>query len=401
MQHLPGRSGLNRLPGCYPPRHFVTGYQMSFCPHSREMKNARVLCLFACNLRLLYITARSWTQHRHRELILRTVFPTPRFPGSPGTSHLCLRDSDFVDCSTGAPEKHCSETTWVIEGNKTVFHIFILNSQGLPSWEVHLVPLQRRLDPNLEVAQRQWPLCCRGLPAPTPPGTKPSNKPSEPYNPLSSCFLPSRSSRSQTQPSSKPAMHTRDTTLLQQHPHPPPPQRSPREESSNTLPSPADEPHAQTSHLSFGAQAAALHMLFKVDTKQVTPHQPATAWPKHHSSPQLFTCFPWGLANHPQLRPPWWQGQRVCCRGAACPPCPPPQCLLPCSATGRSFKAHRQGLGWCSKGQLAPGHPLSPGSYLRPAWQTVLVFITFQITMSVCRSAVLQGRVASLWVLFV
>lgn len=80
--------------------------------------------------------------------MLRTVFLTARFPGSPGTPHLCLRDSYFTDSSTWAPKKHYSETTQVIKGNKIVFHILILKSEGLPTCEVSLVPLlQRRLWP--------------------------------------------------------------------------------------------------------------------------------------------------------------------------------------------------------------------------------------------------------------
>lgn len=127
---------------------------MSFCPHSREMKNDRVLCLFACSLGLPYITAHSWTRHGQGELMLRTIFPTARFPGSPETSHWCLRDSYFMDSSTWAPEKHCSETTWVIKGNKIVPHIFILNSQGLLTWEVHLVSLLQR---RLWLLTSRWP----------------------------------------------------------------------------------------------------------------------------------------------------------------------------------------------------------------------------------------------------
>ena len=135
------------------------------------------------------------------------------------------------------------------------------------------------------------------------------NKTSELCKSFSSCFLPSRSTRSQTQPYSKPTMHARNTTLLQQHPHPPPPCPSPREESRNTLPylPHQDEPHARASQPK--------QQLYTCFPKQVPSRscptslqQPGTGTThsagEESPAPPAPHLFPQGLANRPQLQAP-------------------------------------------------------------------------------------------------
>lgn len=257
--------------------------------------------------------------------MLGAVFPSARFPGSPGTARLCLRDCYFTGSGTWAPGEHCSETTRVVKGHKIPFHGFILSSETPPRSSSP----EEALAPALELAQTT--LLQRAA-SPTHPGT--SSEAREGGTNHHSHQSPSGFTRQKHKKPNTACSERRNTTLLQPHP---PPHPIPREGSRNVLPFLGDDPHVGASHPSLAAKAAAFQ-----STHQAGPT--AAAWHQHHSPcwrgrgdpPQLLFYF---LGKPPQLGPLGSECEQVC----LAPPCCPPSPWL-------SSKA--QGLGWCINEQV-------------------------------------------------
>lgn len=196
--------------------------------------------------------------------MLGAVFPSARFPGSPGTARLCLRDCYFTGSGTWAPGEHCSETTRVVKGHKIPFHGFILSSEAPPRSSSP----EEALAPALELAQTT--LLQRAA-SPTHPGT--SSEAREGGTNHHSHQSPSGFTRQKHKKPNTACSERRNTTLLQPHP---PPHPIPREGSGNVLPFLGDDPHVGASHPSLAAKAAAFQ-----STHQAGPT--AAAWHQHHS----------------------------------------------------------------------------------------------------------------------
>lgn len=196
------------------------------------------------------------------------------------------------------------------------------------------------------MAQRQKPPCCRGLPAPTPPGTSPEGrelktKHQSPTSPSAAAFYWAEVQE---------AKHSHTISLLRMpgtphcysnilthHLHP---------VRWTTLKGLIPEPQSQSSSSTTCCLRHAPSSLSPTNLQQLSTGTTRSAGKKRRVLPQLLTYFPRVLLTTHSCGPHDGKCRQLWGSSLASLP----QRLLPCSATGLSLKAHLQGLGWCIKG---------------------------------------------------
>lgn len=159
------------------------------------------------------------------------------------------------------------------------------------------------------MAQRQKPPCCRGLPAPTPPGTSPEDreektKHQSPTSPSAAAFYWAEVWEAKHSHTTS-LLHTPGTphcysNILTHHLHP---------ARWTTLKGLIPEPQSQNSSSTTCFLSHAPSSSCPTNLQQLNTGTTRSAGKKRQVLPPAPHLFPQGLANHPQLQAPWWQVQ--------------------------------------------------------------------------------------------